>query len=95
VEILENWDVSNIVNFSFVFEATKFNSDISGWDTSIATNFQSMFFSKVNNLTKILADGMFKMLPTWIQMLFSSSLISINNLGNWEIASLTSANNNE
>jgi surface protein len=86
---IENWDVSNIVNFSFVFEATKFNSDISGWDTSIATNFQSMFFSN-QQFNQDISGWDVQNVTNMIQMLFSSSSFN-QNLGNWEIASLTSA----
>jgi len=43
---INNWDVSNITNFSSIFSGkTEFNSDISNWDVSNGTDFAGMFQS--------------------------------------------------
>jgi surface protein len=40
---INNWDVSNITNMSFVFNGTQFNSDISNWDVSNVSTMTAMF----------------------------------------------------
>ena len=85
---IENWDVSNIVDFSFVFEGTKFNSDISGWDVSNAANFNTMFNSNIQ-FNQDISGWDVQNVSNMTQMFFGSSSFN-QNLGIWEIASLTS-----
>ena len=42
---LENLDVSQIEDFSFIFTNSNFNGDISKWNMSNAINLESMFYS--------------------------------------------------
>ncbi len=48
---IENWDVSNVQNMSFMFAYVKsFNQDISKWDVSNVENMEGMFaFTKAFN----------------------------------------------
>jgi len=42
---LNSWDVSNVLNMSYMFmDATAFNQDISGWVVSSVTNMSYMFY---------------------------------------------------
>jgi Mycoplasma protein of unknown function, DUF285 len=60
------WDVSNIVDFSYVFDADQnpllgcFNEDLSNWDTSNATNMSDMV-NCCHFLFQIFHVGMFQM----------------------------------
>lgn len=43
---ISNWNVSNVIDFSFLFAfATSFNQDIGNWDVSNVTNMSNMFQS--------------------------------------------------
>jgi surface protein len=41
---IENWNVSNVTNMSYMFQsATSFNQDISNWNVGSVTNMSEMF----------------------------------------------------
>jgi surface protein len=40
---LTSWDMSNVVNISYMFVGTQFNQDISNWNVSKVENFSRMF----------------------------------------------------
>lgn len=42
--VVRNWDVSNVKNFSGLFYDTEFNENISHWNTANATDISSLFF---------------------------------------------------
>jgi surface protein len=47
---INNWDVSNVTNFSYMFStAKKFNQPLSGWSTTSAINMRGMFAGGFQN----------------------------------------------
>ena len=45
MEILPNWDVGAVTDFSYMFSGSGFNRDISEWNIGSGQNFGSMFAS--------------------------------------------------
>ena len=41
---IEDWDVKNVRNMSWMFSESKFNQDISSWKTGRFANLVNMFF---------------------------------------------------
>jgi hypothetical protein len=42
--LVANWDVSHIVDMSFMFRGTRFNHPFTGWDTHSVTNFNGFLY---------------------------------------------------
>ena len=91
VNSISNWDVSSITDFSNAFATgyPDFNSDISQWNMSNATNTRALFFScesfnqnignwDMSNVTDI--DFMFAVCSSFNQ-----------DIGNWNLVNVTSA----
>ena len=48
-EVVENWDISEMTDFSNLFADTvNFNCDLTGWDVSGVTNMDSIFYGSEN-----------------------------------------------
>ena len=86
---IENWDISNVSRFENMFEGTKFNADISGWDVSSATNVSRMFYND-QQFNQNISGWSVQNVTNMITM-FSGATSFNQNLGNWDISSLTSA----
>jgi len=85
---IEEWDVSNVTNMSFMFwNALAFNKNISKWDVSSVTNMSHMFWNAnafnqdifnwdVSNVTDI--SGMFRSAEAFNQ-----------NISKWDVSNVT------
>tara|TARA_A100000164_G_scaffold374868_1_gene408749 strand:+ start:1218 stop:2315 length:1098 start_codon:yes stop_codon:yes gene_type:complete len=43
-QLIDNWDVSNVTDMTYMFKSTEFNQDIGSWDVSNVTNMIGMFY---------------------------------------------------
>ena len=84
--VVNNWDVSNITNFSDFFHGSQFNQDCNNWNISKATSLSSMFESTPFN----------KSLSNWDTSSVSNlgSMFAINTAFNqdisiWNISNVT------
>jgi len=91
IKFLENWDVSNVINFSQMFESCSYISDIKpleNWDVSKGTDFSDMFFSYCSKISDI------KPLENWdvskgtdfSHMFTGLKISSISPLQNWNVS---------
>ncbi|MVX35991.1 BspA family leucine-rich repeat surface protein, partial [Myroides sp. LoEW2-1] len=85
---LNNWDVSNVTNFSEMFsDAINFNGNLSNWDVSSGTDFYAMFYNAksfngdLNNWD--VSKG------TDFNTMFSDAKSFNGDLSNWDVSSGT------
>jgi surface protein len=89
---ISNWNVSNVTSMSFMFNTGSFNGDISNWDVSNVMSMAAMFSNNpyfngdlsswnVSNVTSM-------------NFMFSNAESFDQNLGNWDISSITNSTNN-
>lgn len=85
-----SWDVSNIVNLSYMFNAaSNFNADITGWSTSNVTTMRSMFYGAASFNQDI--SGWDVSNVTDMGVMFRDASAFDQNLGSWDLSSLTDA----
>ncbi|MEI6590643.1 MAG: BspA family leucine-rich repeat surface protein, partial [Actinomycetes bacterium] len=90
---ISSWDVSNITDFSNMFEAARdFNQDLSGWDMSKAQYLSSMF-NEATNFNNGSTDGSTTKPLTWnvssvqeFSYMFQQSAFN-QSISNWNTAS--------
>lgn len=81
---IASWDVSNVINMSFMFENTEFNSNISFWNVSNVTSMLYMFNNSPFNIN----------IENWnvskvINMAFMFRLTPFNqNIGSWDVSAV-------
>jgi len=91
IKFLENWDVSNVINFSKMFMGCSHISDIKpleNWNVSKGTDFSNMFFSFASKISDI------KPLENWDvsnginfgEMFQGLEISTINPLKNWNVS---------
>lgn len=80
-----SWDVSTITDFSFCFNASGMNVDISGWDTSSATNMAQMFTS-APNFNQPVGSWNVSNVTTFLRMFQGASSFN-QNLSAWNTSS--------
>ncbi len=85
-----DWNVSTIVNFSFMLSSTSFNQDISAWDLSSARYMSSMFmYSPFNqDISSWDVSGITNM----TQMFFDNHEFN-QDIGEWNVSQVTSMQN--
>lgn len=89
---LENWDVSNIVEFESMFRnCVNFNQDISSWNLTNANSLARMFLG---------ANSFNSQLNTWnvsnvnfMQFMFSGANSFNQSLNSWDVSNVTDMNN--
>jgi surface protein len=81
---LNDWDVSNVKNMSAMFRESVFNGDISNWNVSSITTFNSMFFS---------ASSFDRDLSSWntsnatsMNLMFNNATKFKSNLSQWNVS---------
>ena len=81
---LNDWDVSNVKNMSAMFRESVFNGDISNWNVSSVTTFNSMFFS---------ASSFDRDLSSWntgnatsMNLMFNNATKFKSNLSQWNVS---------
>ena len=83
---IQHWDVSNIRNFSYLFEdLNEFNEDISSWDVSLATNMNYMF-SNCEKFNVNISDWNVSNCLQFQNMFQNCNSFDIN-LQNWDVSS--------
>ena len=83
-----NWlNVSGITDMSHLFEETRYNGDISKWDTSNVTNMRCMFrFAKSFN--QPIGDWNVDKVTDMSYMFFNASTFN-QYIGDWDVSSVT------
>ena len=86
---LSNWDVSNVIDMSHMFEGSRFNGNLSNWDVSNVINMSHMFrWSDFDNdLSNWDVSNVIDM-----SHMFEGSRFN-GNLSNWNIVNLTNTSN--
>lgn len=93
---INDWDVSNISDFSRVFDATRnqaaarFQTDLTGWDTSLAVNMDRMFYGAeaFNGDISEFQTGQ----VTSMESMFSNAQSFNGYLGSWDVSKVVNAN---
>ena len=81
---ISSWDVSSVMNMSYMFYNTTFNQDIGDWDVSNVTNMDGMFFNTTFN--QDIGDWDVSSVTNMTYM-FSSSVFN-QDIGNWDTSSV-------
>ena len=88
---IEEWDVSNITDMSFLFSnKTKFNEDISKWDTKNVTNMNSMFY-EANSFNQPIGEWDTKNVINMNSMFYKASSFN-QTIGSWNTSNVTDMN---
>ena len=85
---IENWDVSNVVDFFRMFQdATSFNQPLNGWDITSAIDISHMFLG---------ASSFNQPLDNWntvgvtdIKVMFQNATSFNQNINNWDVSLVT------
>jgi len=86
--VVDNWDVSNITNFSDFFHGSQFNQDCNNWNISKATTLTSMFEDCPFN--KSLSKWDLSSVTTTSSM-FGGNTAFNQDVSMWNVSSLSSA----
>jgi len=92
INLLNNWDVSNVTNMSSMFtNCTNFNNQIGNWDVSNVTTMSSMF----NGATAFNQD-----ISNWdvsnvttMSSMFDGAIAFNQDIGSWDIGAVTTITN--
>ena len=83
---IDNWDVSNVTDMSYMFETAQFNQPIGNWDVSSVTNMFLMFASS-SAFNQPIGDWDVSSV-TNMRYMFSSSAFN-QPIGDWDVSSVT------
>ena len=81
---LKDWDVSTIESFSFAFQGTTFNRDISGWNMQLAKEIDFMFADN-QVFNQPVGNWTFNNLKT-ASAVFRNATSFNQNLSNWNVS---------
>lgn len=87
VNLIEQWDVSNVIDLSSAFSNSNFNQSIGGWDVSNVTNMFAMF-SNNTTFNKYIADWDVGVVAT-MEGMFNNTTFS-GNLSKWNTINVKS-----
>ncbi|WFQ93042.1 BspA family leucine-rich repeat surface protein [Mycoplasma feriruminatoris] len=87
IEGIENWDVSNVTDMSYMFfRAFNFNQDISSWDTSKVVDMNNMF-SNAYKFNQPIGNWNVSNVTNMSSMFFNA--LSFNQpIGNWNTSNV-------
>ncbi len=82
---ISNWDVSNVIDMSYMFSRSTFNQNINNWNTSRVTNMQDMFY--YSNFNQDIAKWNTSSV-TNMQNMFTNTTFN-QNISNWDVSKVT------
>lgn len=91
IPFIENWQVSNIIDFGGMFSNTLFNVDLSSWDVSNGQNFSDMFNGATFFNSNIGAWNTSNALN--MNSMFSNATAFNQDIGNWNVSNVIDFNN--
>lgn len=91
-EKLVNWNTSKVTAMNSMFSNTKFNSDISGWDTQSLTDTSSMFAYTDNFNQDISGWNIINLRK--VDLMFREAKAFNQDLSGWDVSNITSGLNN-
>ena len=81
------WDTSLVQNFRSMFYGSSFNQDISGWDTSSATDM-SFMFSNLENFNQDLSNWNVSKVSSFRRTFYDCQKLDTD-LSRWDVSSVT------
>lgn len=88
---MANWNVSSIINFSYMFTQTPFNQPIDNWDVTGASSFRGMF--RLNSAFNQNIGGWDMTNATDILEMLNGATSFDQDLSSWNIVNITNATN--
>ena len=84
---IDNWDVSNVTDMSYMFETAIFNQPIGNWDVSSVTHISYMF-SGAQAFNQPIGDWDVSSV-THMSGMFSENISFNQDLSNWSVGNVT------
>jgi surface protein len=83
---INSWDVSNVTNFCCFTSGTKFNNDLSSWNTGSATDMSEMFTGTNNAFNSDIDGWDVSNVTTFYRMFYNQSSFN-QDLNSWDTGS--------